>query len=83
MRLNICVDEDVRILLLLLYVEVKDDTCEDTASTAAIAAIRMKAMMLFEEERKNKLFYTCVSNMYALCTLADFPYRQSDFFVRP
>ena len=45
MRLNICVDEDVRILLLLLYVGVKDDTCEDTTSTTAIAAIQIKAMM--------------------------------------
>lgn len=53
MRLNICVDEDVRIFFLLPYVGVKDDTCEDTASTAAIAAIRMKAMfMLFEEEKE-------------------------------
>ena len=45
MRLNICVDEDIRILLLLLYVGVKDDTCEDTTSTTAIAAIQIKAMM--------------------------------------
>ena len=45
MRLNICVDEDVRTLFLLPYVGVKDDTCEDTARTAAIAVIRMKAMM--------------------------------------
>ena len=53
MRLNICVDEDVRTLFLLPYVGVKDDTCEDTARTAAIAAIRMKAMfMLFEEEKE-------------------------------